>query len=73
MNKKMTFEEANDIIERRYCYRMADIPTVEEVEEAEKAFGIKEGDLCDSCVRYDVCSMEGPDKVYCNFFTEEKK
>lgn len=69
----MTYEEANSILSRRYSYRMKDIPTDEEIEEAEKAFGIKEGDLCDSCVRYDVCSMEGPDKVYCNFFTEATK
>lgn len=65
----MTFEEANDIIRRRYCYRMKDIPTYEEVEEAEKAFGVYYGVLCNKCKRHDICYMAGV-RFHCKFFTE---
>lgn len=69
----MTFEEANDIISRRYSYLMKDIPTDEEIEEAEKAFGIKWKSLCYSCGRYYECCIEDCNVHHCNFFTEATK
>lgn len=68
----MNFEEANDIISRRYGYHMATIPTDEEVEEAEKAFGICYEIKCHKCKRHDECFMEGIERFNCNFFTEDK-
>lgn len=69
---EMKFEEANDIISRRYGYHMATIPTDEEVEEAEKAFGVRWGRICPICTKRDICNMKGT-LLVCNFFTEEKK
>ncbi len=69
MEGRMTFEEANDIISRRYSYRMKDIPTDEEIEEAEKAFGVCYGTQCYPCARHDVCCMVDI-SFHCNFFTE---
>lgn len=68
----MTFEEANSILSRRYSYRMKDIPTDEEIEEAEKAFGVCYGIMCHKCKRHDGCCMTGT-MLNCNFFTEATK
>lgn len=67
----MTFEEANSILLRRYQYHMATIPTEEEVDEAEKAFGVCYGTQCYPCARHDVCCMVDI-SFHCNFFTEDK-
>lgn len=69
----MTFEEANDIIARRYGYHMATIPTEEEVHEAEMAFRPKRRILCHECERYYECFMISKRMYQCNFFEEEKK
>ena len=68
----MKFEEANDILLRRYQYHMATIPTDDEVKEAEKAFGAKFDGLisCFGCTHFKRCNMKSLYRTNCNFFTE---
>lgn len=72
----MTYEEARDIVKRfnstRYnaeCFK----ELWNEYKEAEKAFGIVEMSLCESCEHYRDCPIENEDSiVHCNFFEEEE-
>ena len=77
----MSFEEANDIIDRIGEYftkgRCRGIkPTVEELQEANEAFGIEEVvHLCQDCSRSGVCSScrDRVNKIgRCNFYEKEE-
>ena len=78
----MTFEEANDILDRvdEYFTRgrcRGEVPTTEEVQKASKAFDIEEAIyLCQDCVRFADCRAHHNrvSKVSkCNFYMRDSE
>lgn len=69
----MTFEEANDIVDRidEYFTRgrcRGETPTTEEAQKASKAFGIEEAIyLCQDCIRFADC------RAHCNRVSKVSK
>lgn len=66
----MNFEQANEIMNRKFSSNMVP-PTDEEFDEAEKAFGIDEGELCPICSRRYECELYYSYTTHCNFYFKE--